>query len=138
MTKVPIVLGLLAVAALGGQQPPVLPPGFVKQPFSPPVQQPSGPQPVGPQAAPPPAPAKPGTPGQAQPAPAPAEPGKAPAAPAPAQVTSTTPASITPAPSGGMFLNFQNASLTEVLDILARRLKINYILDPRVKVGGKA
>ena len=34
------------------------------------------------------------------------------------------------APSG---LNLQNASLLEVVDILARALKINYILDPRVK-----
>src|SRR5687768_856842 len=32
-------------------------------------------------------------------------------------------------------LNLQNASLTEVIDILARMLKINYILDPRVKGG---
>ncbi|MEK7404916.1 MAG: type II secretion system secretin GspD [Acidobacteriota bacterium] len=38
-----------------------------------------------------------------------------------------------PAPSGGFVLNLQNANLTEVLDILARRLKINYILDPRVR-----
>jgi len=30
-------------------------------------------------------------------------------------------------------LNLQNASLVEVVDILARALKINYILDPRVK-----
>jgi general secretion pathway protein D len=30
-------------------------------------------------------------------------------------------------------LNLQNASLTEVIDILARQLKINYILDPRIK-----
>ena len=28
-----------------------------------------------------------------------------------------------------------NASLTEVIDLLARQLKINYILDPRVKGG---
>src|SRR5579872_179998 len=32
---------------------------------------------------------------------------------------------------GGLFMN--NASLVEVVDILARSLKINYILDPRVK-----
>ncbi len=40
---------------------------------------------------------------------------------------------IAPSPAGG--LNLQNASLTEVIDILARQLKINYILDPRVKGG---
>jgi general secretion pathway protein D len=34
---------------------------------------------------------------------------------------------------GGLALN--NASLTEVIDLLARQLKINYILDPRVKGG---
>lgn len=32
-------------------------------------------------------------------------------------------------------LNLQNASLTEVVDMLARQLKINYVLDPRVKGG---
>ena len=30
-------------------------------------------------------------------------------------------------------LNLHNASLTEVIDMLARQLKINYVLDPRVK-----
>lgn len=34
---------------------------------------------------------------------------------------------------GGLALN--NASLTEVIDLLAQKLKINYILDPRVKGG---
>jgi general secretion pathway protein D len=34
---------------------------------------------------------------------------------------------------GGLSLN--NASLTEVIDLLARQLKFNYILDPRVKGG---
>ena len=33
--------------------------------------------------------------------------------------------------SGGFLLN--NVSLTEMIDILAKRLKINYILDPAVK-----
>jgi general secretion pathway protein D len=38
-------------------------------------------------------------------------------------------------PSGGIYggLTLQNASLTEVIDLLARQLKINYILDPRVR-----
>ncbi len=37
--------------------------------------------------------------------------------------------------SGGIYggLTLQNASLTEVIDLLARQLKINYILDPRVR-----
>ena len=37
---------------------------------------------------------------------------------------------LEPSPTGGLTL--QNASLREVIDILAQRLKINYILDPRV------
>ncbi|MCC6343374.1 MAG: type II secretion system secretin GspD [Bryobacterales bacterium] len=40
----------------------------------------------------------------------------------------------TAAPPGApMVLDLPNASLTDVIDILARRLKINYILDPRIK-----
>ncbi|MCS6952897.1 MAG: hypothetical protein RMK57_07845 [Bryobacterales bacterium] len=59
-----------------------------------------------------------------QPAPTQAPP---PASPEP------SPATQTPTPSGGLVLNLQNASLTEVIDILARRLRINYVLDPRLK-----
>ncbi len=44
-------------------------------------------------------------------------------------------ATVTPAASGKFFLNLQNSSLKEVIDILARNLKINYILDPRVGAG---
>ena len=51
----------------------------------------------------------------------------APAATAPQQPTGQ------PTVYGGLSLN--NASLTEVIDLLARQLKINYILDPRVKGG---
>jgi len=60
----------------------------------------------------------------------PAEPAKPEAAP-PAQAQ-TAPVQATPA-AGGFVLNLQNASLTDVIDVLARRLKLNYILDPRVK-----
>ena len=57
----------------------------------------------------------------------------APAAPAPQAPPATT-APQQPAPTvGGLSLN--NASLTEVIDLLARQLRINYILDPRVKGG---
>jgi len=45
-----------------------------------------------------------------------------------------TPA-ITETASGDFVFNLQNASLVDVIDILARRLKINYILDPAVKGG---
>ena len=44
-----------------------------------------------------------------------------------------------PAPSGPPTvyggITFNNASLTEVIDMLARQLHINYVLDPRVKGG---
>lgn len=60
--------------------------------------------------------------------------------PAPATTPSPTSAPAQPkAPAtpptvyGGLALN--NASLTEVIDLLAQKLKINYILDPRVKGG---
>jgi len=55
---------------------------------------------------------------------------------APAATTPATPAqtrSTPPTIYGGLALN--NASLTEVIDLLAQKLKINYILDPRVKGG---
>jgi general secretion pathway protein D len=63
-------------------------------------------------------------------APPAAQPGPAPGAP----VVQTQPARpVSGGEGGGFFL--QNASLSEVIDLLARRLKINYILDPRVKGG---
>lgn len=61
-----------------------------------------------------------------------------PPAPAAAAAQAGAPAATTPAaPSGGGTggLQLENASLTAVIDILARQLKINYILDPRVKGG---
>ena len=58
----------------------------------------------------------------------------APQAPqAPAAPPTTTPQQPPPTVYGGLSLN--NASLTEVIDLLARQLRINYILDPRVKGG---
>ncbi|HUA17954.1 MAG TPA: hypothetical protein VMB25_04360, partial [Bryobacteraceae bacterium] len=61
-----------------------------------------------------------------------------PAAQAPASPqtpSSTAPATPAGPPTvfGGLSLN--NVSLTEVIDLLARQLHINYILDPRVKGG---
>ena len=66
---------------------------------------------------------------------------QAPAAPATPQAAGQPPAGPPPAQPppgpptvyGGLSLN--NASLTEVIDLLARQLKINYILDPRVRGG---
>src|SRR5580692_8035581 len=63
----------------------------------------------------------------AQQAPPPAQPA------APGTVPATTPARPAVATIGG--LNFDGASLTTVIDILAKNLRINYILDP--KVNGK-
>src|SRR3989449_3709627 len=54
-----------------------------------------------------------------------------------AQPPATTPATAAAQPAAGTLggLNFYNVSLVEVIDILAQKLKINYILDP--KVSGK-
>ncbi len=113
----PALAWTLAVTIALGQQPPVaLPPGF-------------GPQ-VNP-SAPPPAPVPAPQPAAAKPAPGAAKPAAgAQGTPAAAGVQ-TAPSTVTPANAGG--LNLTNASLVEVIDILARMLKINYILDPRVK-----
>ncbi|HNY41495.1 MAG TPA: hypothetical protein PKJ41_13935 [Bryobacteraceae bacterium] len=67
-----------------------------------------------------------------QPAARPAAPGTAPAQ------TATRPAGLAPelppaATFGGFSLH--NVSLAEVIDALARQLKINYILDPKVQGG---
>jgi general secretion pathway protein D len=65
---------------------------------------------------------------QAPPAAAPA------AAPTIAPQTTAPVVAGTPAqPGKAPLLNLQNASLTEVIDLLASQLKINYNLDPRVK-----
>ncbi len=63
---------------------------------------------------------------QAPPATTPANGTPAPAPPA------TQPAKPASAPAGAIY-NLTNASLTEVIDILARNLHINYILDPKVQ-----
>lgn len=65
-------------------------------------------------------------PAQQAPAPAPAPQAPAPQAPAPPPV----PQAAAPA---GPVLNLQDASLTEVIDQLARQLRINIQIDPRVK-----
>jgi len=101
-----LLLGVvLANVAFVQAQTP--PPGFFPRPL-PPAQQPQQqPNPANPQA--------PGT--------------AAPTTTAPAQPTPTGP----PTTYGGLSLN--NASLPEVIDLLAHQLKINYIGDPRIKGG---
>lgn len=64
-----------------------------------------------------------------QPNPATLTPSPAPAAPPATAAQTAAPGS----PAGNLTLNLPGASLTEVIDTLARVLKINYILDPRVK-----
>src|SRR5690242_2260618 len=64
------------------------------------------------------------------PAPNPAQPAPNAAPPAPAPAPPPNPAP--PLADNGAFM-VPGASLTEMVDILAKRLKINYILDPRVK-----
>ena len=55
--------------------------------------------------------------------------------PAPVAPQVSVPQVLAPAPAstGNLTLNLPGASLTEVIDTLARVLKINYILDPRVR-----
>lgn len=128
----PIKLGCVSVclaALLIAQQPPAPPPA------SPPKTQEPKPEVYGPvrmgnQPAPaqvkPPA-AEPPKSETVQPAPQ-----QAPPETPDATQTTTQPAQSAPVVGG---LNLRNASLTEVVDQLARLLKINYILDPRVKGG---
>ncbi|MFN3322765.1 MAG: type II secretion system secretin GspD [Bryobacteraceae bacterium] len=119
---------LLAVSSMVAQQPPrpvPIPPGFI--PGAPPPQQAEPRQEPAQQ----PAPAQPpaAAPQQMQPgqqAPPQAEAAK----PAPQAPQGTQPAQ----PSMGG-LSLQNASLTEVIDFLARQLRINYVLDPKVRGG---
>ena len=120
-----------AADAQAEQQPadPQQPPAAQPQPAAPaqadpdpgaaaapaPPQQPTDPQ------QPPAAQPQPAAPAQADP-----DPGAA-AAPAPPQATA----------SGGRvsFRNLRNADLLEVIDLIARQLEMNYILDPQVQTG---
>src|SRR6059058_143823 len=106
-------VGIAAVcvsALLWSQQAPAPPPGFGPRVGAAPVQ---GPQPA-------PAKPAPATPGQTPAAQAPA--GQTPAAQVPAAAPPAGPATV----YGGVSL--QNASLTEVIENLARELKLNYVL----------
>src|SRR3954465_719157 len=87
--------------------PQVLPPGFGRQLGPPPQQQPQAQTPQ-----------QPGNATNTNAAPAPQT-------PAPGQFAGPRPG------TGG--LNLANASLREVIDLLAQQLKISYVLDPRVQ-----
>src|SRR5271165_2284830 len=70
----------------------------------------------------------------APPAPAPGRPQPAAASPATSSTTPQTgPRRSSANDTGGFML--ENVSLAELIDIVARRLKINYLLDPRFKGG---
>ena len=58
----------------------------------------------------------------------------APQQPPPSVLTQAAPAPTGP-PTTYAGVNLDNVSVTQVIDMLARQLKINYILDPRVKGG---
>lgn len=117
-----IACSALCVSSLLSAQapPPPPPPGFGPT-F---VPQPAKPEPAKPSPAKP-APQQPA--GQQQPG------TQQPPAQTPGTQPAVTQAPAPAAPVGG--LQLQNASLVQVIDMLARDLKINYILDPRVKGG---
>jgi general secretion pathway protein D len=152
---------ILACASLGAQVAPPTPPApgtapAVKEEPPPPAETkpaavpPAAPQPGGPAekpAAPPVKPAeaeKPTLPAEAPPvvpAPVPAPvptPGPTPApapAPAPVPTRPSAPSPATPSrPRGqGVVFKFDNADLYEVIRTMAEILKINYVIDPRVR-----
>ena len=101
----------VALAGSAQQQPPLPPP----PPVSPSVVVGGG------QAAPQPAQAQPARP----------NPAATPAAPAP----QTAPAQVAHATSEGNFVLDTDTTLTELITILAKQMKLNYILDPRVAKG---
>ena len=106
-------------------QPAQATPAPANQPAAAKPQAPAQPPAAQPQATPAAAPAAPApTPAAAAPAPAPQNP--------PATQPAQTPPSNISVPGA---LNLTGASLLEVIDVLARDLHINYILDSRVKGG---
>lgn len=143
MQRTFVAVALLALAQIATAQIPLIPPGG-----TPPLQPtpaapapraqpaPAQPQPAPAQPAQPTAQPPAGQPPTAQQPPAAGQPPAAqqpPAALPPAATPSQSPVPANPTVFGGLSLN--NVSLTEVIDLLARQLHINYILDPRVHGG---
>ncbi len=112
-----LATGIVAFSVVAQQQPPPqTPPRSMVAPSVPAPERPPTPAPQQP------------PPGQPQPAPgaaAPAAPATQPAAPQTLAHTS---------PDGGFVLD-TDTTLTELITILARQMKLNYILDPRVGKG---
>ena len=115
---------LLLASSLAAQQPAQTPPEQDAQPQAATdaqgEQQPTDPQ------QPPAAQPQPAAPAQADP-----DPGAA-AAPAPPQ---QPPPQATASGGRVSFRNLRNADLLEVIDLIARQLEMNYILDPQVQTG---
>ncbi len=115
MKMVQVLISIALAGALCAQQPAQEPP-----PAAPPALRP---------------PLKPGRRSTPQPTPAPPETDQAAGTEKPAGQppgAESRPVAATPG-SGGVVLNVQGASLVDIVDMLARQLKINYILDPSVK-----
>ena len=141
-----IILFLLAAILLPGQQPqtpaanppqPQTEPG-AQEPAQSTDQQPADQQPTpAPDQQAAPDPAQP----DAQPAAQPAQPQDPPAAPpadAAPEPQAQQPAGPPPSVQGNgtlRFSNFRGADLLEVVDLIARTLKMNYILDPGLRGG---
>jgi len=99
------------------------------------TRRPSPPQPAtSPPAQPPPTTAQPSSvPAQAQPTPAPAPAAPATTAPVAPVVPPAQIVSPVPRMGSGVVFNFDNADIYEVIRVMAEILKINYLIDPRVK-----
>ncbi len=137
-TIVIFITFIILVASLQAQQPPANPGQQVPSADAPDQADAEPGEPTDPQAAPAdPAAAPqsaPPTPAAGAPDPQ-AAPDQAEVDPSPAGQNQSSP-QATPTTSGGIsFRNFRGASLFEVIDILARQLEINYILDPSVSDG---
>ena len=115
---------LLLASSLAAQQPAQTPPEQDAQPQAATDAQ-GEQQPIDPQQ-PPAAQPQPAAPAQADP-----DPGAA-AAPAPPQ---QPPPQATASGGRVSFRNLRNADLLEVIDLIARQLEMNYILDPQVQTG---
>ena len=118
---------LLLVSGLPAQQPAPQDPNAQPQAAGDAQAEPQPADSQQPADQPPPDQPQPADPAQADP-----DPGAA-AAPAPQQQPPTPPA----ATSGGSvsFRNLRNADLLEVIDLIARELEMNYILDPQIQGG---
>src|SRR5262245_54207785 len=123
MSLLPQLRLLLAFCAIGNLMYAQIAPS---KPFVPPEEKPATPPTPPPQQQQPQQVPRPSQPAPGQPAAA---------APAPAQTAPTTqpqtlpPSDAPPLADAGSFV-LPNASLTDMIGILARRLKLNYILDP--------